>query len=128
MIEQVLASCRTLCRGGFVAYYQDSALYPSDPAAMFTRAVAVLIAGDGRLLICPVDLSRPEQPQEFHLRRIERTAFGSRATGALFARGCYFSIDEGPLKGGYQISDDRVVCDEFPTARAYRRYLLGKQP
>ena len=126
MIDRVLAQFGAPCRGGFVAYYHDSALYPSDPAAMFTRAVAVLIAADGTLYICPADLSRPDAPQDFDLQPIPKTNFGSRATGALFARGCYFSIDEGPFAGAYQISDDRVACTQFPTPRAYRRFLLGK--
>ena len=126
MIREIQAQCRDLCRGGFVAYWNDSNLYNADPAAMFTRAIAVLITGSHQLLICPVDLSRTAQEQIFLFKRIERAAFGSRSTGALFFRGCYFSIHEGPLTGRYQISEDYIACDEFPNPRAYRKFLLDK--
>lgn len=127
MIDELIFSSGVSCRGGFIAYYNDMSLYCPDPAAMFRRSVAVLICGDGRLLILPVDLTRPEEiPERPAFRRISRAEFGARSTGALFAKGCYFSIETGPLKGSYQISDDLARTDEFPNARAYRRYLLQK--
>ena len=127
MIEQLMIRSGVLCQGGFVAYYNDMSLYSPDPAAMFRRAIGLLVCADGRLLVCPVDLTQPDAlPAQPVFRRISRAEFGSRSTGALFAKGCYFSIDTGDLRGSYQISDDRVVNETFPTARAYRRYLLQK--
>lgn len=127
VIEALVIRSGVACRGGFVAYFNDMSLYSPDPAAMFSRAVAILVCADGRLLICPVDLTRPEEiPDRPAFRRISRAEFGARSTGALFARGCYFSIDTGELRGSYQISEDMISCDEFPNARAYRRYLLQK--
>ncbi len=125
MIEQLIAQSGVPCRGGFIAYYHDMSVYCPDPIRMCSRAIGVVICGDGRLLICPADLTRPDDvPENPGFRRISRDLFGRRSTGALFATGCYFSIDSGELAGSYQISDDRIVCEEFPTARAYRRYLL----
>ena len=126
MIHQLLIRSGVSCRGGFIAYYNEMSVYCPDPMAMFSRSIAVLVCGDGRLLICPVDLSRTAQEQIFLFKRIERAAFGSRSTGALFFRGCYFSIHEGPLTGRYQISEDYIACDEFPNPRAYRKFLLDK--
>lgn len=127
MIEALMIRCGAECRGGFVAYYNEMSLYSPDPAAMFSRAVAVLILCDHRLLITPIDLTKPDEIPDYPaFRRIERSEFGARSTGALFARGCYFSICSGELKGSYQISEDLFKTEEFPNARAYRRFLLMK--
>lgn len=127
MIDELIFRSGVSCRGGFIAYYNDMALYSPDPAEMFRRSVAILVCADGRLLICLADMTKPDViPEHPAFRRISRAEFGSRSFGALFAKGIYFSISTGELRGSYQISDDRVVCDEFPTARAYCRYLLQK--
>lgn len=127
MIDELIFRSGVPCRGGFIAFYNEMSLYCPDPARMFSAAVAILVCEDGRLLICPADLTKPDViPDHPAFRRISRAEFGSRSTGPLFAKGCYFSIRSGELCGSYQISDDLVVCDEFPNARAYRRYLLQK--
>lgn len=129
MIDQLILRSGVICRGGFIAYYNEMSVYSPDPMAMFSRSIAILVSADGRLLICPVDMTKPDVvPQTPGFRRISRGMFGTRSTGALFAQGRYFSIDSGELMGSYQISDDLVLCDEFPNPRAYRRYLLQKEP
>ena len=129
MIDQLIFRSGVTCRGGFIAYYNDMSLYSPDPLAMFSRAIAILVCHDGRLLICPVDMTKPEEvPEQPTFRRISRGEFGTRSFGALFAQGRYFSIRSGELMGSYQISDILVRCDEFPTPRAYQRYLLQKEP
>lgn len=127
MIDELIFHSGVACCGGFIAYYNDMSLYCPDPAIMFSRAIAILISNDGRLLISPVDLTRPDDVFNcLHFERISRAEFGSRSFGVLFARGCYFSIDTGHLCGSYQISHDLVVSDRFPSAKAYCKYLLRK--
>lgn len=127
MIEALMIRSGVACCGGFVAYYNDMSVYAPDPALPFSRAVAILVCEDRRLLICPVDLTKPDEiPDRPAFVRISRSEFGSRSTGALIASGRYFSIRTGALAGSYQISDDMVINDVFPNARAYRRFLLMK--
>ena len=110
MIHQLIIRSGVPCRGGFIAYYNEMSVYCPDPMAMFSRSIAILVCGDGRLLVCPVDMTRPDEvPEQPDFRRISRGEFGTRSTGALFAQGRYFSIGSGELKGSYQISDDLVV-------------------
>ncbi len=128
MIEQLIFRSGVPCRGGFIAYYNEMSLYCPDPMAMFSRSIAILVCHDGRLLVCPVDMTKPDEvPEQPGFRRISRGEFGTRSFGALFAQGRYFSIRSGELMGSYQISDDLVVCDEFPNPKAYQRYLLQKE-
>ena len=125
MIERFIEKSGASCIGGFIAYYNDMSLYAPDPAWMLSRAVAVLVCADRRLLISAADLTLEDRaPEQAVFRRIERETFAARSTGALFAQGRYFSIRSGPLAGSYQISDDLVRSDEFPNPRAYRRFLL----
>ncbi len=127
MIEALMIRSGVACCGGFVAYYNDMSVYAPDPALPFSRAVGILVCSDHRLLICPVDLTKPEEiPDRPAFVRISRSDFGSRSTGALFASGRYFSIRTGTLAGSYQISDDLIMNEDFPNARAYRRFLLMK--
>ena len=125
MIETLIEMCRVDCRGGFVAYWNDSPLYPSDPSAMFSRAIAVLLTTDGRFLVRPIDLTQPDPIQsEGTFRFVDQSLFGTRSTGPLFFKGCYFSIRSGDLAGPYQISEDLVKSKEFPNARAYLKRML----
>lgn len=127
MIEALMIRSGVACCGGFVAYYNDMSVYAPDPALPFSRAVAILVCADRQLLICPIDMTKPEEiPDRPPFVRISRSEFGARSTGALFASGRYFSIRSGPLTGSYQISDDMLINDDFPNARAYRRFLLMK--
>ena len=112
------------CIGGFIAYWNDSPLYPSDPEAMFRKAIAVLITQDERILVCPVDLTEKSEPGAF--RYIPKYQFSNRSTGALFFKGCYFSIREGDLQGSYQISSDFIKNQRFSNERAYTKFLLNK--
>ena len=125
MIEQFIRRCGLPCRGGFIAYYNDMNVYAPDPTWMLSRAVAVLVCGNGRLLITHADLTREERaPEAAVFSVIDRALFARRSTGALFAQGRYFSIREGEFSGSYQISDDLVRNDEFPNPRAYLRCLF----
>ena len=125
MIEKFIEKSGASCIGGFLAYYNDMSLYAPDPTWMLSRAVAVLVCADRRLLISAADLTLEERaPENAVFRRIERDMFAARSTGALFAQGRYFSIRSGPLAGSYQISDDLIRNEIFPDPRAYRRFLL----
>ena len=128
MIEDFIEKSGTGCIGGFIAYYNDMSLYAPDPACMLSRAVAILVRDDRRLLICNADLTLEDQaPANAVFRSIERDQFAKRSTGALFAQGRYFSIRSGDLAGSYQISDDLIRNEVFPDPRAYRRFLLEKK-
>ncbi len=127
MIQELISCSGVACRGGFIAYYHEMSLYCPDPALMFSKAIGILVSADGRFLITPVDLTHPEELVPWpHFRRIPRTEFSSRATGALFYEGRYFAIKSGDLMGAYQISDDLVLNERFPNPKAYRRFLLQK--
>ena len=126
MIEQFIRRCGLPCRGGFIAYYNDMNVYAPDPMWMLSRAVAVLVCANGRLLISRADLTREEQTaRDAVFSAIDRTLFAKRSTGALIGQGRYFSISDGEFAGSYQISDDLLLNDEFPAPRAYRRFLLS---
>ena len=128
MIEQFIKKSGASCIGGFIAYYNDMSLYAPDPMLMLSRAVAVLVRNDRSLLICPADLTLEENaPEQAVFRTIGREQFAKRSTGALFAQGRYFSIRSGDLAGSYQISDDLVLNEQFPSPRAYRQFLLGQK-
>lgn len=127
MIERFIEKCAADCVGGFIAYYNDMSVYAPDPMWMLSRAVAVLVCNDRRLLIAAADLTMEDRcADDAVFRRIERGAFAKRSTGALFAQGRYFSIRTGTLAGSYQISDDLIINEMFPNPRAYRRFLLSK--
>ena len=53
--------------------------------------------------------------------------FGTRSTGALFFKSCYFSIRTGDFAGSYQISEDYCKNEEFPNQRAYTKFLRGSK-
>jgi hypothetical protein len=128
MIEQFIRRCGLPCRGGFIAYYNDMNVYAPDPMWMLSRAVAVLVCGNGQLLISHADLTREERaPVDAVFSVIDRALFARRSTGALFAQGRYFSIRSGDLAGSYQISDDLIRSEAFPNPRAYRQFLLGQK-
>ena len=128
MIERFIEKSGAACIGGFIAYYNDMSLYAPDPAVMLSRAVAILVRADRRLLICPADLTLEDRaPEHAVFRSIERDQFAKRSTGALFAQGRYFSIRSGDLAGSYQISDDLIRSEAFPNPRAYRQFLLGQK-
>ena len=128
MIERFIEKSGAACIGGFIAYYNDMSLYAPDPAVMLSRAVAILVRADRRLLICPADLTLEDRaPEHAVFRSIERDQFAKRSTGALFAQGRYFSIREGEFSGSYQISDDLIRSEAFPNPRAYRQFLLGQK-
>ena len=125
MIEKLTAAFPMDTIGGFVAYWNDNPLYPSDPMAMFRKSLGVMITAKEQVYVCPVDLT----VEELDLTKamfypLEKHLFGSRSTGALFYKGCYFSIREGDYAGAYQISDDMLKTDRFPNAKAYTRFLL----
>ena len=127
MIEDYIEKSGAACIGGLIAYYNDMSLYAPDPMLMLSRAVAILVLADRRLLITAADLTLEEQAPEFAVfRYIEPDQFARRSTGALFAQGRYFSIRSGDLAGSYQISDDLILSEAFPSTRAYRRFLLGR--
>ena len=125
MIEQLLAAFPMSAIGGFIAYWNDNPLYPTDPMAMFRKALAVLITDREEIYVCPVDMTRDalDLPHTMFYP-LPRHQFGSRSTGALFYKGCYFSIRDGDYAGPYQISEDLVCSDRFPNARAYTKFLL----
>lgn len=128
MIERFIEKSGASCIGGFIAYYNDMSLYAPDPTWMLSRAIAILVRSDRRLLICPADLTLEEQaPERAVFLSIGREMFASQSTGALFAQGRYFSIRSGDLAGSYQISDDLIRNELFPNPRAYRRFLLGRE-
>ena len=128
MIERFIEKSGAACIGGFIAYYNDMSLYAPDPMLMLSRAVAILVLADRRLLICPADLTLEDRaPEHAVFRSIERDQFAKRSTGALFAQGRYFSIRSGDLAGSYQISDDLIRSEAFPNPRAYRQFLLGQK-
>lgn len=111
--------------GGFIAYWNDNPLYPGDPAAMFRRALAVLITAQEQVYVCPVDLTQEEPDcSKTMFYPMGRHQFAARSTGALFFKGCYFSIREGDYAGSYQISEDLIKNDRFPNAKAYTKFLL----
>ncbi len=125
MIEQFIEKSGARCIGGFLAYYNDMSLYAPDPMLMLSRAIAILVCDDRRLLISAADLTLEDRAADAAVfRRIGRDQFAKRSTGALFAQGRYFSIRSGELSGSYQISDDLVKNELFPDPRAYRRFLL----
>ena len=128
MIERFIEMSGAACIGGFIAYYNDMSLYAPDPTLMLSRAVAILVRADRRLLICHADLTLEDLAPEFAVfLSIERDQFAKRSTGALFAQGRYFSVRSGDLAGSYQISDDLVRNEMFPDPRAYRRFLLERK-
>lgn len=125
MIETLAAALPLPTIGGFIAYWNDNPLYPSDPAAMFRRALAVLVTDREQIYVCPVDITRGEPDlQNTMFYPLERHHFAARSTGALFFKGCYFSIREGDYAGPYQISDDLLSTARFPNAKAYTKFLL----
>lgn len=128
MIEKYIEKSGAACIGGFIAYYNDMSLYAPDPMLMLSRAVAILVLTDRRVLITQTDLTQEDQaPEHAVFRFIELDQFAKRSTGALFAQGRYFSIRSGELAGSYQISDDLILSEAFPNPRAYRRFLLDRK-
>ena len=128
MIEQFIKNSGASCIGGFIAYYNDMSLYAPDPMWMLSRAVVILVRADRRLLISPADLTLEDQaPAQAVFKTIGRDQFAKRSTGALFAQGRYFSIRSGDLAGSYQISDDLILNERFPSPHAYRQFLLGRE-
>lgn len=125
MIQELTKLCPLAVAGGFIAYWNDNPLYPSDPAAMFRRALAVLITDGGQIYITPVDMTREElDPGAITFYPIARNQFARRSTGALFYKGCYFSIRTGDYAGPYQISSDLIKNTSFPNEKAYTKFLL----
>ena len=128
MINELISVCPRLCRGGFIAYWNDNPLYPHDPAAMFRQAIAVLLPMAGDPLVCALDLTQ-EAPDfsntVFYPHPLSQ--FGTRSTGALFFKSCYFSIRTGDFSGSYQISEDYCKNEEFPNQRAYTKFLRGSK-
>ena len=98
MIQELTKLCPLAVAGGFVAYWNDNPLYPSDPAAMFRRALAVLITDGGQIYITPVDMTREElDPGAITFYPIARNQFARRSTGALFYKG-FFSQPSRKLR------------------------------
>lgn len=128
MIESIISVCPKQCQGGFLAYWNDNPLYPSDPSAMFRRAIAVLLTIDHEIYVCPIDMTQGE-PDYSNIIFYPHTQqqFGTRSTGALFYKGCYFSICSGNFFGSYQITEDYIKNQAFPTIRAYTKYLCHGQ-
>lgn len=127
MLQSLLDRAGLSYIGGFLAYFNDSSLYPSDPAGMFRRSIAVAILPDDTILAAPVDLTSEaaaQQPAVFS--PIETDNFSKRSFGPFFYRSCYFAIRRGPLAGSYQITSDFIRTDRFPNERAYTRFLFGK--
>ena len=59
MINELISVCPRLCRGGFIAYWNDTPLYPHDPAAMFRQAIAALLPTAGDPLVCAIRCFTP---------------------------------------------------------------------
>lgn len=128
MLQSLIDRTGLSCVGGFLAYFNDSSLYPGDPAAMFRKSIAVLILADDTILAAPVDLSSEtafQQPTVF--TPVDPSVFSSRSFGPFFYRSCYFAIRSGALAGSYQITTEFIRNDRFPNERAYTRFLLGKK-
>ena len=125
MIETVKAAFPMATIGGFIAYWNEGQLYPKDVRDMFTKSLAVLITAQEQIYVCPVDMTR-EEPDLTNAMfyPLQKHQFGSRSTGALFYKGCYFSVRDGAYAGAYQISDDMIKTDRFPNAKAYTKFLL----
>ena len=125
MIEQLKAVFPMPVIGGFVAYWNEGQLYPTDVRNMFTKSLAVLINTQEQIYVCPVDMMEEEPDlSKTMFYPMQKHQFGNRSTGALFYKGCYFSVREGDYAGAYQSSDDMLKTDRFPNAKAYTRFLL----
>ena len=125
MIEKLKSVFPMPVIGGFIAYWNKGHMYAADPQEMFTRSLAVLINEQEQIYVCPINVMQ-EEPDltDTMFYPMQKYQFGSRSTGALFYKGCYFSVREGDYAGAYQISDDMLKTDRFPNARAYTRFLL----